>query len=112
MTILPQKFDGNSRYLDSFFVQFEIACQINSWPEKQKHYWLIKCLNGQALLFSLIFFSIYQSYIVPFFSRLYITRKDMTHGVISIDSILLNSMRNGKHVNFRGRKMGITRPPP
>ena len=41
-----------------------------------------------------------------------ITRKDMTHGVISIDSILLNSMRNGKNVNFRGRKMGITSPPP
>ena len=40
------------------------------------------------------------------------TRKDMTHGVISIDSILLNSMRNGKNVNFRGRKMGITSPPP
>ena len=35
-----------------------------------------------------------------------------THGVISIDSILLNSMRNGKNVNFRGRKMGITSPPP
>ena len=35
-------------------------------------------------------------------------KKDMTHGVISIDSILLNSMRNGKNVNFRGRKMGIT----
>ena len=49
MTILPQKFDGNSRYLDSFFVQFEIACQINSWPENQKHYWLIRCLNGHAL---------------------------------------------------------------
>ena len=49
MTILPQKFDGNSRYLDSFFVQFEIACQINSWPENQKHYWFIRCLNGQAL---------------------------------------------------------------
>ena len=41
-----------------------------------------------------------------------ITRKDMTHGVISIDSILLNSMRNGKNVTFRGRKMGITSPPP
>ena len=36
----------------------------------------------------------------------------MTHGVISIDSILLNSMRNGINVNFRGRKMGITSPPP
>ena len=33
-----------------------------------------------------------------------ITRKDMTHSVISIDSIFLNSMRNGKIVIFRGRK--------
>ena len=41
-----------------------------------------------------------------------LTRKDMTHGVISIDSSLLNSMRNGKNVNFRGRKMGITSPSP
>ena len=32
------------------------------------------------------------------------TRKDMTHSVISIDSILLNSMVNGKIVIFRGRK--------
>ena len=37
-----------------------------------------------------------------------LTRKDMTHGVISVDSILLNSMRNGKTVNFHGQKMGIT----
>ena len=43
---------------------------------------------------------------------LLVTRKDMTHGVISIDSILLNSMRNGKNVNFRRRKIGITSPPP
>ena len=49
MTILPQKFDGILRYLDSFFVQFEITCQINSWPENQKHYWLIRCLHVQAL---------------------------------------------------------------
>ena len=32
------------------------------------------------------------------------TRKDMTHSVISIDSILLNSMRIGKIVIFHGRK--------
>ena len=51
MTILPQKFDGNSKYLDSLFVQFEIACQINSWPENQKHYWFIRCLNRQASLY-------------------------------------------------------------
>ena len=36
----------------------------------------------------------------------------MTHDVISIDSILLKSMKNGKNVNFHGRKMGITSPPP
>ena len=34
-----------------------------------------------------------------------VTRKDMTHSVISIDSILLNSMRNGEKKSiFRGRK--------
>ena len=46
------------------------------------------------------------------FTSKFLTRKYMTHGVISIDSILLNSMRNGKNVNFRGRKIGITSPPP
>ena len=34
------------------------------------------------------------------------TRKDMTHGVISIDSILLNSMRNGKKCEFSWAKNG------
>ena len=29
-----------------------------------------------------------------------ITRKDMTHSVISIDSIILNRMRNGKNCDF------------
>ena len=52
MFILPQKFDGKSEYLDSFFVQFEIACQINSWPENQKPYRLIKCLEGPAYLYT------------------------------------------------------------
>ena len=33
-----------------------------------------------------------------------ITRKDMTHSVISIDSILLNSMRNGKIVILAASK--------
>ena len=33
-----------------------------------------------------------------------LTRKDMTHSVISIDSILLNSMRNGKIVIFSWAK--------
>ena len=32
----------------------------------------------------------------------------MTHSVISIDSIFLNSMRNGKIVIFRGQNIGIT----
>ena len=37
------------------------------------------------------------------------TRKDMAHSVISIDSILLNSMRNGKKCDFSwAKKMGIT----
>ena len=35
-----------------------------------------------------------------------------TRCVISIDSSLLSSMRNGKNVTFRGRKMGITSPSP
>ena len=47
--LLPQNFDGNSEYLDSFFVQFEIACQINSWLEIHKTHWLVKCLQGPAL---------------------------------------------------------------
>ena len=47
--LLPQKFDGNSEYLDSFFVQFEIACQINSWLGIHKTHWLVKCLQGPAL---------------------------------------------------------------
>ena len=35
--------------MDSFFVQFEIACQINSWLEIHKTRWLVKCLQGPAL---------------------------------------------------------------
>ena len=35
------------------------------------------------------------------------TRKDMTHSVISIDSILLNSMRNGKNVIFSCVKRNV-----
>ena len=50
-TVLPESFDGSSENLESFFVQFEIACQINSWPENQKAYWLVKCLQGPALLY-------------------------------------------------------------
>ena len=34
----------------------------------------------------------------------------MTHGVISIDSSLLKSMRNGKNVNFRGRNVRAFEP--
>ena len=47
--LLQQKFDGSSEYLDSFFVQFEIACQINIWLEIHKTHWLVKCLEGPAL---------------------------------------------------------------
>ena len=36
----------------------------------------------------------------------------VSKNVISIDSILLNSMRNGKNVIFHRRKTGITSPPP
>ena len=50
--LLPQKFDGNSEYLDSFFVQFEITCQINSWLEIHKTHWLVKCLQGPALSYT------------------------------------------------------------
>lgn len=50
-TIFPASFAGSSDYLDSFFIQFEIACQINSWPENQKAYWLCQCLEGSALSF-------------------------------------------------------------
>ena len=48
-TIFPASFAGSSDYLDSFFVQFEIECQINSWPDSQKAYWLCQCLEGPAL---------------------------------------------------------------
>ena len=48
-TVFPESFAGNSDSLDSFFVQFEIACQINSWPDNQKAYWLCQCLEGSAL---------------------------------------------------------------
>ena len=34
------------------------------------------------------------------------TRKDITQGVISIDSSLLNSMRNGKKCEFSWAKNG------
>ena len=47
----PQKFDGTSDNLDSFFVQFNIACQLNKWPVNQKVYWLGQCLEGPALLY-------------------------------------------------------------
>ena len=47
----PQKFDGTSDNLDSFFVQFNIACQLNKWPVNQKAYWLGQCLEGPALLY-------------------------------------------------------------
>ena len=50
-TVFPESFAGNSDSLDSFFVQFEIACQINSWPDNQKAYWLCQCLEGSALSF-------------------------------------------------------------
>ena len=47
----PQKFDGTSDNLDSFFVQFHIACKLNKWPENQKAFWLGQCLEGPALLY-------------------------------------------------------------
>ena len=50
-TIFPAIFAGSSDYLDSFFVQFEIACEINSWPDNQKAYWLCQLLEGSALSF-------------------------------------------------------------
>ena len=33
-----QKFGGTSDNLDSFFLQFHIACQLNRWPERDKAY--------------------------------------------------------------------------
>ena len=51
-SVCPQKFDGTSDNLDSFFVQFHIACQLNKWPENQKAFWLGQCLEGLALLYS------------------------------------------------------------
>lgn len=45
---LPELYNGSNN-LDSFIIQFEIACQINKWPENQKGYWLIQCLEGPAL---------------------------------------------------------------
>ena len=50
-TLLPKSFDGSSENLDSFFVQFEITCKISPCPENQKVYWLVKCLQGPALLY-------------------------------------------------------------
>ena len=50
-TVFPESFAGNSDNLDSFFVQFEIACQINSWPDNQKAYLLCQCSGGPALSF-------------------------------------------------------------
>ena len=47
----PESCAGNSDNLDRFFIQFEIACQINSWPDNQKTYWLCQCLEGPALSF-------------------------------------------------------------
>ena len=41
--VYPQKFDGTLDNLDSFFVQFNIACQLNNWPENQKAFWLGQC---------------------------------------------------------------------
>ena len=46
-----QKFDGTSDNLDSFFVQFHIACQLNKWPENQKAFWLCQYLDRPALLY-------------------------------------------------------------
>ena len=46
-----QKFDGTSDNLDSFYVQFHIACQLNKWPENQKALLLGQCLEGPALLY-------------------------------------------------------------
>ena len=49
--VFPQKFDGTSDNLYSFFFQFHIACQLNKWPENQKEFWLGQCLEGPALLY-------------------------------------------------------------
>ena len=49
--VYPQKFGGTSYNLESFFVQFNIACQLNKWPVNQKAYWLGQCLEGPALLY-------------------------------------------------------------
>ena len=49
--VCPQKFDGTSDNLDSFFVQVHIAYQLNKWPKNQKSFWLGQCLEGPALLY-------------------------------------------------------------
>ena len=41
--VYPQKFDGTSDNFDFFLVQFNIACQLNKWPENQKAFWLGQC---------------------------------------------------------------------
>ena len=46
-----QRFDGTSDNLDSFFVQFHIACQLSKWQENQKALLLGQRLEGPALLY-------------------------------------------------------------
>ena len=47
-----QRFDGTSDNLDSFFVQFHFACQLNKWQKNQKALLLGQRLEGPALLYT------------------------------------------------------------
>ena len=46
--IWPEKFNGNEKNLNSFLIQFEIACQINPWEDHKKPFWFIQCIEGPA----------------------------------------------------------------
>ena len=47
--IWPEKLTGNEKNLKSFLIQFEIACQMNSWEDLKKPFWFIQCIEGPAL---------------------------------------------------------------
>ena len=44
-----EKFNGLEKNLESFLIQFEIACQINEWGDHKEPFWLIQCIEGPAL---------------------------------------------------------------